>query len=209
MKRVTGSNAVSSANKVSIQLALDGHSFSVSGVPEEAKATAGQTAAVLIEILTPRTMLVPAALFDASAEHAAALLAAAGMPARTNDEIVWSDTHAETVALMAVGREAIDTVRERFGGKISCTTPLLQEMTANSPVVWMYRAAGLLYIKVFGTKLLLAEVMWAPSDEDVLCIVERLGEAFAWDDYTLHISGRGVGTLRKLLGNRFKTIVCE
>lgn len=222
MKPVTGSKAKPSANEVSIQLALDGHSFSVTGLPEKTNRdstkqtpggresqTAGDSTEVSIEVLTPRTLLVPAELFEASAECASALLAAAGMSASADDEIVWSSTNAGVVAVMAVGRNAVATVRERFGGKIGFTTPLLRDMQTQAPGVWMYRAAGLLYIKVYDVQLLFAEVFSAPSHEDVLCIVERLADAFAWGDYALRLAGNEARALRKILKNRFKTAVCE
>ena len=70
MKQATGSNTPQSGNKVSIQLSLDGHSFSVPALPE---LPAGE-APVTVELLLPRTMLVPGELFDA--EWGAEMLAA-------------------------------------------------------------------------------------------------------------------------------------
>ncbi len=74
MRQATGSNTPQSGNKVSIQLSLDGHSFSV---PALSELPAGE-APVTVELLLPRTMLVPGELFDA--ERGAEMLAANGMP---------------------------------------------------------------------------------------------------------------------------------
>lgn len=72
MKQATGkTDSRPNVKKVSIQLALDGHSFSIVGgqgiLPE---------ATVKVEILTTRTLLVPEELFDS--QQAATLLAADG-----------------------------------------------------------------------------------------------------------------------------------
>ena len=58
MKQATGSKTPNPIHKVSIQLALDGHSFST-----PLPAAAGEEP-VEVELLTPKTMLVPAELFD-------------------------------------------------------------------------------------------------------------------------------------------------
>ena len=55
MKQATGSNTPQSINKVSIQLTLDGHSFSAPALSGEFPGDGP----VEVELLTPRTMLVP------------------------------------------------------------------------------------------------------------------------------------------------------
>ena len=60
MKQATGSNTPQSINKVSIQLTLDGHSFSAPALSGEFPGDGP----VEVELLTPRTMLVPEELFD-------------------------------------------------------------------------------------------------------------------------------------------------
>ena len=55
MKQVTGSNTPQATNKVSIQLTLDGHSFSAHGLDGEFPGEEPVEA----ELLTARTMLVP------------------------------------------------------------------------------------------------------------------------------------------------------
>ena len=82
MRQVTGSNLSRPANKVSIRLGSDGHSFSVVGAETLRGGAAGVTgtAWVEVEVLTPLTLLVPAALCDG--RNGAALLAAAGLSHR-------------------------------------------------------------------------------------------------------------------------------
>ena len=72
MKQATGSNTPQSINKVSIQLTLDGHSFSAPALSGEFPGDGP----VEVELLTPRTTLVPEVFFDVAC--AGELLAAAG-----------------------------------------------------------------------------------------------------------------------------------
>ena len=104
MRQATGSNTPQSGIKVSIQLSLDGHSFSV---PALSELPAGE-APVTVELLLPRTMLVPGELFDA--ERGAEMLAANGMPPTAEECVVASDPEAEFVAVTAINREALRQV---------------------------------------------------------------------------------------------------
>ena len=88
MRQATGSNTPQSGNKVSIQLSLDGHSFSV---PALSELPAGE-APVTVELLLPRTMLVPGELFDA--ERGAEMLAANGMPPTAEESVVAAAAHS-------------------------------------------------------------------------------------------------------------------
>ena len=112
MRQATGSNTPQSGNKVSIQLSLDGHSFSV---PALSELPAGE-APVTVELLLPRTMLVPGELFDA--ERGAEMLAANGMPPTAEECVVASDPEAEFVAVTAINREALRQVEEKLGRKL-------------------------------------------------------------------------------------------
>lgn len=203
MKQVTGSNAPQSINKVSIQLALDGHSFS-------APALLGEFAGegpVEVEVLTPRTMLVPEELFDG--EHAAKMLAANGMAALTGESVVWSVPQQGIVAVMAVPEDALRSVRERLGDRVRYTTPLLTASETSAPTVWMLYTAGLLYIKVYDGRLRFAEVVPAPDEADMLYFFERLAIEFPLEDYTLNIEGGNGRQLKRRLKGYFKRIVCE
>lgn len=234
MKPVTGNRTSRTAKKVSIQLALDGHSFSVTGLPasgtpavsEACEALRGgegvQTdsangapaehpeatsrPATVVEVLTPRTLLVPGELFGP--DRAAALLAAGGLPALADDEIVWSAPRAETVAVMAAAREAVAQVRAALGS-VEFTSPLLPLPAADAPSMRIFRVPGLLYLTVCDRGLRLAEVFPAMSDEDMLCLLERLEERFALKSLVLHLAGDSARKLSKLLKNRFREVLCE
>ncbi len=215
MKPATGNNRNPAATEVSIQLALDGHSFSVVGLSEGAAGSAetdGATGtdgapALSVEVLTPRTLLVPAELF--APESAAALLAAGGVPAHAGDTIVWSDPQAEAVAVMAAGSEAVERVRAYGGAATVFTCPLLPVETPQVPTVRIRRAAGLLYIKVYAPELRMAEVLPAASEADLCVLLERLEGIFPLKEYRLQLVGERDKRLRKALKNHFKEVVCE
>ena len=203
MKQATGSNTPQSINKVSIQLTLDGHSFSAPALSGEFPG-AGP---VEVELLTPRPTLVPEEFFDEAC--AGELLAAAGMAALPGECPVWSAPQQNAVAVMAAAENALAAVHERLGGRARYTTPLLCVPQTSVPTVWMYYAAGLLYIKVYDGKLRFAEVVPAPDEADLLYMLERLGSEFRLRDYTLRIGSGDGRALKRKLGGYFRQIVCE
>lgn len=204
MKQVTGSNTLPAGNKVSIQLSLDGHSFSVpalSDVPADGRR-------VEVELLLPRTMLVPAEFFDA--ERAAGLLAANGTPAAADECAVASDPEAGQVAVTAVNCEAMQLIVKKLGDRARFTTPLLHVPSSTVKTMWTSRRAGLLYIKVYDDGLLqLAEAVPAATDTDTLYFFDRLNGCFPLAEYKLIIAGDDPKAARKLLGKRFKEVTCE
>ena len=205
MKQVTGrTNPRPAVKKVSIQLALDGHSFSIAGceglLPEPT---------VTVEILTARTLLVPEELFDP--QRAAALLAADGKTPLTGEVTVHSAPHNGAVAVMAVPELALQQLRERLDAdtQLTYTTPLLPVIHPKTPTVLLRRAGHYLYIKVYHPTLRLAEVIPAPTDADVRYAVERLDSEFPAKEYTLCVKGKAARPLIKLVGKRYKKVQCE
>ncbi|WP_290539848.1 hypothetical protein [Alistipes sp.] len=204
MKQETGNNKPQSGYKVSIQRSLDGHSFSV---PALAELSAGD-GEVTMELLLPRTMLVPGELFDA--ERSTEMLAANGMPPTAAECVVASDPEAEAVAVTAVDREVLRQVTEKLGGRVRFTTPLLHVPADAAKTMWMSRRAGVLYIKVYdGGKLQLAEAIPAATDIEVAYFFERLGGCFPLKEYELRIAGDNPKAAHKLLGKRFRETRCE
>lgn len=204
MKQVTGSNTLPAGNKVSIQLSLDGHSFSVPALSE--LPASGQR--VEVELLLPRTMLLPAEFFDP--ERAAALLAANGTPPAADECPVSSDPQAGQIAVTAVNAEALRLIVEKLGDRARFTTPLLYVPASTVKTVWMSRRAGLLYIKVYDDgSLQLAEAVCAATDTDLCYFFERLNSRFPLAEYKLLVAGDNPKETRKLLGKRFKEVICE
>ncbi|MDE5624477.1 MAG: hypothetical protein K2I62_07765 [Alistipes sp.] len=208
MKQATGSRTPRLTNKVSIQRSLDGHSFSVTGLDRDFTGEA----VVTVEILTPQTLLVPTELLQTST--AAELLAAAGMACKEGQQAVRSmprmlGPDKEIAAVMALDEDMLQRIRERLGYRADFVTPLLDEPTTARQTVWLRRTPGLLYIKVFGRTLRLAEVIPAATEADMLYFIDRLGKVLPLGRMQLHLAGTGAKALRKLIGNRFRHVVCE
>lgn len=147
MRQVTGSNLSRPANKVSIRLGSDGHSFSVVGAETLRGGAAGVTgtAGVEVEVLTPLTLLVPAVLCDG--RNGAALLAAAGLPPRAGDAVVRSAPagDGQAVALMALPDAALRMLGERLGlspGAVAALREPEESLPAIGVDVGAYAGAG-------------------------------------------------------------------
>ncbi len=205
MKQVTGkTNSATSVDKVSIRLALDGHSFSVVGLD-------GASESVSIEILTPRTILVPAELTEGGSkntESMAELLAVAGLPLMSGECTVCSSNVNGIAAVMAVPQAAIRQVEERLKHKCY-TTPLL-EIEAEGTTLRVHQTAALLYIKVYDeSRLQMAEVIPTAEENDLLYFIERLEEIFPLKKYRAIISGDETRRIRKVIGRKVKEVICE
>ena len=111
MKPETGNKPIQAQNKVSIQLSLDGHSFSPSPLPERAGGEDG----VWVELISPRTMLVPESLFDPQTGRE--LLAANGTPATADERIVCSEVREGAVAVMPVADEVLQQIEAKYPAK--------------------------------------------------------------------------------------------
>lgn len=203
MKPATGNNPRPVTKKGFIQLTLDELTFS-SGMTD---ADFPEGEPVDIVVLTPRTMLVPREFFDG--EHAGELLAANGMIALPGERIVHSDPQQQIVAVMAVTAEIVGQLEEKHRITPRYTTPLLRQVDTREPTVWMYFAAGLLYIKVYDRTLRFAGVIPAPEEADVLYFLERLGQEFRLAEYRLQLAGPDGNGYRKILKGYFNKIVCE
>ena len=206
MRQATGRiNPSSAANQVSIQLALDGHSFSRSGAPGPAAGEGTQPQEPLtVEIVTPRTLLVPETLF--APERAALLLAADGKRPQADETVVWSDPADGVVAVMAVPAEALASLPE---ARRRYTTPLLHPMSPTQPTLRLQLVGGYLYIKCWHAGLRLAEVVPAPTEADLLYVLERLETEFPASQYALRIAGPRAKELTKLLGHLYPDTRCE
>ena len=90
------------------------------------------------------------------------------------------------------------------------TTPLLHRPAADGNTVWLCRRAELLYIKVYDDgRLRAAEVVAAADEAEIRYLAERLDAVFPLRGYTLLAAGDDPKALRKLLGKRFRKVVCE
>ena len=204
MRQVTGkTNPESTANKVSIQLALDGHSFSVDGHP----GTGGEP--LTVEIRSPRTLLVPEALF--APERAELLLAADGKAPLYGEVAVWSEPADGMVAVMAVPKEVLAQVKEQAGPDraLHYTTPLCFPLNPSRPTAQVQYLAGYLYIKIYHAGLRLAEVLPAPEEADLRYVFERLEREFPARQFSLQLLGAEAHPIAKLVGKYYHDTRCE
>ena len=205
MKQATGkTDSRPNVKKVSIQLALDGHSFSIVGgqgiLPE---------ATVKVEILTTRTLLVPEELFDS--QQAATLLAADGKAPLSGETIVWSHPHNGVIAVMTAPSQALQQVHSYFDADtdVEYITPLLVDLRPSKPTFLLQSIAGYLYIKIYNAGLRLAEVLPTPTETDIRYVLERLDNTFPTRQYALRTAGKEAWRLAKLVSNRFRSVRCE
>lgn len=202
MRQETGkTNRPEPGYKVSIQLSLDGHSFSMPTLPDP------QAGILDVEVLTPRTQLVPAEYF--SAEEAPKLLAAAGLAPREDESVVWSDPQAEVVAVMTLPKPARERI-EADSRQVRYTTPLLAASAPTAKEVRLHRTESLLYIKVFDgmSRLVLAEVIPASGEPDIRYFLERLATVFPLREYAMQVSGLDSKRICKQFGQFFRKATC-
>ena len=204
MRQVTGSKTPSSKFGVSIQQSLDGHSFSL----PELERIPSSDEPVEVELLLPKTLLVPEGLFRE--ETARELLAANGMPVG-DDEccVVCKSEEPETVALAAIENRIRQKIADKFPQALF-STPLGHRPLETTRGVWICRRGTLLYVKVYSEGVLqLAEVIPAATEADASYFVGRLAALFPLAEYELRIAGDEPKKLRKWIGNTFKKVICE
>lgn len=205
MRPETGNKPSITCRKVSIQQPLDGHSFSI---PGDVVLGEGQT--VEVELLSAHTMLVPEALYEsADPEVAAAWFAMSGMPLADDECVVATAPAAERLALIGVNRDLLTAMREKWGDGIRFTTPLLYGPAEPAKCVRIVRTHGLTYIKVYDSDLQFAEVLPWAYDTDLLYFIDRLSGFFLLNRLELRVSGDNAKAVRRLVGKRFKKVICE
>ncbi len=204
MRQVTGSNIAISTNKVSIQLPLGGHSFSVDSLPD---ALLNSEQRVEFCVLTPRTTLVPREVFDEkSIEN---YLDIVGLGCSASERAVASDNLEQIVAVMAIDSQTLDAINLAFGSRASFTTPLLTLQKYSSAAVWLYREENLLYIKVYNTTLRFAEVVECECDADIVQVINDLDKIYSLSDYAIYCHGVRPAAMRKLLSKYYSDVRCE
>ena len=129
--------------KVSIRLMSGGHSFS----PEALNGAVERCGEKLtVELVTPKTTLVPASVFRA--EDAPSYLAALGLAADVNESVVCSPQIGDVVAVMAISAECLAYLSLLCGDKMSFVTPLLLGYAPKEGAV-VELHGEVLYVRIF------------------------------------------------------------
>lgn len=211
MRQVTGSNPSPSANRMSIQLTLSGHSFSRSELP---RLSSRDERTVEIEIITDRVMLAPTEIVDE--QKATELMQIAGFHLQEEDQVVVvREEKTNVVALMALPRVLLATIEDRYGRRAELTTPLLRSRLCAEPTAWFYMADDHIYIKVWSEgRLRVAEALPRKKAEDVLYYASVLDRQFDLNRFRVVVSGvkaveSEVRVTTKLLNKFYKKVVCE
>ena len=167
MKQATGSNSATPSKEMSIRLRSGGHSF-----PKELPAEYAAADRVVCSVLTHKTLLVPAEVFER--ESAPNYLALAGLGCAETECAVYSDPQRQQIAVMAVDKECRRQLAETAGDRVTFTSPLLFQPKFAGQGAWLIHTDGLLYIKIYDNVLRLAEVVRAQGTADVLYYLGRL-----------------------------------
>lgn len=232
MRQVTGSNSTSTDKKVSIQLRLDGHSFSrdilLAEVAEKSVARAGAEAdakeegIVEVELLTAKTIMVPEECFEP--DLAAKLLRMSGIICSDEELPVWSRPCDGAVAVMALSREVAQVLNECFGACVEYSSPILRQCTVQSQgqekdkgkiegvgqYLYIYSDGNVAYFKLYeGAKLRLCEVISLTGEDDMLCMVESIIRECSLAKPTIFVEGTSTDGVIKLLKQYHKVQKCE
>ena len=197
MRQETGSNPISSNNKVSIQVKLGGRSFSADKI-----AVAEGAELVEFVIDTPRVVLAPRE--EVSLDTASELLHIIGKPCRSNEQSVCSELQADIVAIMAIDAKALTSIIEKWGSRATFTSPLLDMRHSEESCLTIDASDKVCYMRLFDGGLQQAEAFDATTPEDVLYIVNE------WlDNNATPIYIKGSAATAKLLRKYYKQVICE
>ncbi|MBQ3246868.1 MAG: DUF3822 family protein [Alistipes sp.] len=217
---------------MSIQLRLDGHSFSrdilLAEVAEKSVARAGAEAdakeegIVEVELLTAKTIMVPEECFEP--DLAAKLLRMSGIICSDEELPVWSRPCDGAVAVMALNREVAQVLNESFGACVEYSSPILRQCTVQSqgqekgsgkiegvgPYLYIYSDGNVAYFKLYeGAKLRLCEVISLTGEDDMLCMVESIIRECSLAKPTIFVEGTSTDGVIKLLKQYHKVQKCE
>ena len=198
MRQVTGSNLTVNNKKVSIQVTLGGLSFSA-----DKTTIAEDVESIEIVIDTPRVTLAPRE--EISIDSATELLRIAGKPCRSNEQSVCSELQADIVAAIAIDREALTSIVEKWGSRLSFTSPLLDMRHSDKRCITLDISKQVCYIRLFNDGLQYAEAATYSTAEDVLYFVNEASNG----DNDIPIYIKGGNDIAKLLRRYYKVVICE
>ena len=183
-------------NKVSIQLPLGGHSFSLDNLP------ADDVANVEVVVDTHKVVLAPRE--EVSLDTATELLHIVGRGCSRLEHSVCSELQADIVAVMAIDAEALTAIVERYGSRASFTSPLLDMRHSAERCLTLDVSEKVCYMRLFENGLQRAEAYEATSASDILYY---LNSWIGRSDIKIYVKGNRDTV--KLLKKYYKHVVCE
>ena len=189
------------SNCVSIQLPLGGHSFSSARLGDIVVDN-GQEVRIIVD--TAKCALIPQQHF--SVADVVEIARASGITV-SSDEIVVCSPDAPIIAVMAINASCHATLIERYGNRISFTTPLLNSPMPDHGSV-IHLSASTLYVRVANEGLKFAEAIGVDGDADILYMLENINKVY--NIYNMY--ARAEGDTKRLLAlckRSFSNLVCE
>ena len=204
MKQETGNNTTAPNKDVSIQVNLGGHSFSASDLPASILEGSDD---VMFVIDTHKATLVPRCAFEEALS--AQYLAVVGLACDESETTVCSEMQADTIAVMAIARNALRDILAALGTRAKFTSPLLDERHNSGCNIAVCVTDGVAYFRVFNDNALrLAEAVQVKSADDVLFYALQFAKATGLNaDTPIYI--KGAAQYGKLLKHYFKHVLCE
>jgi hypothetical protein len=188
--------------KVSIRLLSGGHSFSASAIDQAAKSVIGDA---VVEIVTPKTTLVPAAVFRA--EVAVDCLAMVGLAPSIDEVVVFSPEVDDRVAVMAINKACFAHLSLVFGDAVTFVSPLIMGRVPKDGVL-IELVDSVLYVRIFNGGMLFGEAIEAKNDADLLFAIESINKVY--HIYNMRVRAKGdVARLKLCFKNLFTNLECE
>jgi hypothetical protein len=183
-------------DKVSIQLPLGGHSFSLDSLPADDVA--------MVEVVVDTHKVVLAPREEVSLDTAEQLLQLVGKRCLADEVSVCSELQEDVVAVMAVKRTTLEYIVERFGAKTKFWSPLLDMRHAEESCLTVDWSDDVCYMRLFDGGLQRAEAIAVATADDLLYnVVEWIGDR----DIPIYIKGER--KVAKLLARYFRRVICE
>ena len=204
MKQATGNNSLKDTKIVSVRIDSGGHYFSVDTLP---KAAFENSCNVEFSIVTHKTVLVPAEIFEP--EAAASYLEIAGLGCAVGERPVYT-VRGDKAVVMAIAESCADTLIDRFDSHIAFCSPLLEEFAGKEKALHIRTIGDVSYFKLYdGENLLFAEALMTDSRDETLYYTALLDRKFGLAAYLIYIYGDRQKQTAKLLKRYFKNIKCE
>ena len=179
-----------------------GHSFSAAELDQIVKSESGS---VVVEVVTHKTTLVPATVFQT--EAAVQYLKMVGLAPALDEVVVYSPEVDGVVAVMALNKECFAHLSLLLGDAVAFVSPLLLGHRPKDGAL-VDLLGDVLYVRIFNGGMLFGEAVEVSSDADMLFAVESIDKVY--HIYNMRVRARGdVERLKRCFKNLFTDLECE